>query len=449
MNQSGVRSLGRRLSWWLALQTLAGLGAVGVVVYAASAMNLSARQLAGLMQKQAMVQHVLQESVAYSNRAELQHRLDDLLAGHNDLALSLRADSGERIYQSMNAADSRLGRHATFNVEVNWPNAARLSATLSLDTAADKKLLQQLGWTLLAASAAGALLVSAGGFWLVRHGLAPIKDLVDQTSRITANSLHQQLNGSAQPEELQPLVSQFNVLLRQLDLAYAQLEGFNADVAHELCTPLATLISATELALRKQRSVDELTEVLGSNLEDLQRLAGIVQDMLFLSRADRGAVARREPAQSLAAVVAAVADYHEAALEEAGLTLQIIGDASGDFDTGLLRRALSNLIGNATRFAVRASSVTVEITELPDQQIRMAVVNRGESIEAAQLQRLFDRFFRADTARSDAGAHHGLGLAIVAAIARMHGGSTFAQSDQGLTAIGLTFSKRGQQLGQK
>jgi two-component system heavy metal sensor histidine kinase CusS len=448
VNRSGVRSLGRRLSWWLALQTLAGLGAVGVVVYAASALNLSARQLAGLTQKQAMVQHVLQESVAYNNRAELQHRLDDLLAGHSDLALSLRSNSGERIYQSSHATDSRFGKYSTFNVAVTWPDAASLSATLSLDTDADKKLLQQLGLTLLAASAAGALLVSVGGFWLVRHGLAPIKDLVDQTDCITANSLHQQLNGSAQPEELQPLVNQFNALLRRLDLAYAQLEGFNADVAHELCTPLATLISATELALRKQRSVDELIEVLASNLEDLRRLAGIVQDMLFLSRADRGAVARREPTPSLASVVAAVADYHDAALEEARLTLQIVGDACGDFDTGLLRRALSNLIGNATRFAVPTSSVNIEITELPDQQIRVAVVNRGESIEKDQLQRLFDRFFRADAARSEAGAHHGLGLAIVAAIARMHSGSTFAQSHQGLTSIGLTVPKRAQQPGQ-
>ncbi len=446
MNRSGVPSLARRLSWWLALQTLAGLGAVGVVVYAASALNLSERQLAGLTQKQAMVQHVLQESVAYNNRAELQHRLDDLLAGHSDLALSLRSDSGERIYQSANATDPRLGRYSTFNVDVGWPDTASLTATLSLDTAADKQLLQQLGLTLLAASAAGALLVSAGGFWLVRHGLAPIKDLVDQTGRITAHSLHQQLDSSAQPEELQPLVNQFNGLLRQLDRAYAQLEGFNADVAHELCTPLTTLIGATELALRKQRPVGELTEVLGSNLEDLRRLAGIVQDMLFLSRADRGAVARRETTPSLAMVVAAVADYHEAALEEAGLKLQIVGDASGDFDTGLLRRALSNLIGNATRFAVSSSAVKIEITERPDQNICLAVVNRGETIATDQLQRLFDRFFRADTARSEAGAHHGLGLAIVAAIARMHGGSTFAQSDRGITSIGLVVPKRMQQF---
>jgi two-component system heavy metal sensor histidine kinase CusS len=126
-----------------------------------------------------------------------------------------------------------------------------------------------------------------------------------------------------------------------------------------------------------------------------------------------------------------------------------MGDASGDFDTGLLRRALSNLIGNATRFAAPESSVKVEITELPDKQIRVAVVNRGEPIDAAQLQRLFDRFFRADAARCEAEAHHGLGLAIVAAIASMHGGSTFAQSDQGLTTIGLTFPESGQQHEQK
>lgn len=84
------------------------------------------------------------------------------------------------------------------------------------------------------------------------------------------------------------MVTQFNALLVRLNRAYQQLEGFNADVAHELRTPLATLIGETELALSRQRDVAELRDVLGSNLEDLQLLAGLVNDMLFLSRADRG-----------------------------------------------------------------------------------------------------------------------------------------------------------------
>ena len=276
----------------------------------------------------------------------------------------------------------------------------------------------------------------------MRRGLAPVRDLVEQTRQLAADTLRRQLDGSAQPEELKPLVEQFNALLQRLSQAYEQLEAFNADVAHELCTPLTTLISSTELSLRRKRSADELREVLGSNLEELRRLSGIVHDMLFLSQADRGAEARREPVPSLAALAASVVEYHEAALEEAQVAIEIVGDAAGEVDAALLRRALSNLIGNATRYATPASTVRLEIAQVPEGEVRVLVVNRGETISTSHLPRLFDRFFRSDSARRDGESHHGLGLAIVSAMARMHGGRPMAQSDGGRTSIGLTLAAR-------
>lgn len=441
MNRRSVGSLGRRLSWWLALQTLAGLGAVCLVVYAGAAMSLSARQTDSLTQTQALIRHVLDEAAEDGNLAGLKHRLDDFLLGREDLALTLEADAGAPLYRSGAIATSAAQRGARFDVPFTLrgtPLGARsVTATLTLDTRADQRLLRRLALTLATAAAVGALLVSLGGFGLVRRGLAPVRHLVEQTRLLAADTLYQRLDGSGQPDELQPLVVQFNALLQRLNQAYEQLEGFNADVAHELCTPLTTLISATELALRKNRSADELREVLGSNLEDLRRLAGIVHDMLFLSHADRGARARREPTPSLAAVAATVVEYHEAALDEAHVGVQIVGDAPCEIDVALVRRALSNLVGNATRYATRGSTVRVDITERLDRQVCIAVVNQGPNIPADQLPRLFDRFFRSDGARSDADSHHGLGLAIVAAIARMHGGRPVALSDGGITTIGL------------
>lgn len=202
-------------------------------------------------------------------------------------------------------------------------------------------------------------------------------------------------------------------------------------------TPLATLTSGAELALSSAKSVEELRDTLGSSLEDLQRITGIVQDMLFLSQADRGAVARRVHTPSLAAVVKQVADYHEAALEDAGLSLVVVGDAVGEFDVSLLQRALSNLIGNASRYASSGSEVRVLINSSSPNEVSIQVENRGSTIEPAALPRLFDRFFRADMARSNANRNHGLGLAIVAAIARMHGGRPIASSSEGVTKVGL------------
>jgi two-component system heavy metal sensor histidine kinase CusS len=242
-------------------------------------------------------------------------------------------------------------------------------------------------------------------------------------------------------EELEPWIAQFNALLERLEAAYRQLEGFNADVAHELRTPLATLIGQTEVALSRERSADALHDILASNLEELQRLAALVNDMLFLASADRGAQARRNGSTSLAAIAAQVIEFHEAALTERALSVAVRGDAVVPIDEPLFKRAISNLLGNAIRFADSGSEIAVDIDADEPGQVKVLVQNRGVEIEPAHLPRLFDRFFRAESSRHSEGEpHHGLGLSIVAAIARMHSGRTFARSGDGVTALGFTVS---------
>ena len=439
MSRSRVGSLGRRLSTWLALQSLAGLSVVCVAVYAVTHMNFEARQIEALTQKQTQVRHLLTEETQRGDASTLTHKLDDFFVGHQDLALSLvRPDGGVFYQRAVGASSPGSARVVRFEVASLATAPDKLTAVLTLDTGDDRQLLRRLALTLLAAALSGAALVSVGGFVLVRLGLRPVRELVEQTRLLAADTLHRRLDGSGQAEELEPLIAQFNELLGRLSQAYEQLEGFNADVAHELCTPLATLISSTELALRRARGADELREVLGSNLEELQRVAGIVQDMLFLSQADRGSSARRVATASLAGVARQVADYHDAALDDAGVRVEVIGDTGGEFDLPLLQRALSNLVANATRYADRGSTIRIEIDALTGGEVRLAVANQGATIEPAHLPRLFDRFFRGDRARSGAHQNHGLGLAIVAAIARMHGGRPFASSANGTTSIGFT-----------
>ena len=439
MSRSRIGSLGRRLSYWLALQSLAGLVVVCAAVYGATHLGFQARQSEELVQKQVQLRHLLAESSHDGDVATLKHKLDDFFVGHPDIALALtRTADGSAFYRRSSPPPTGDVRVARFSLNAPAPEQGSLDAVLALDIREDTALLRRIGFTLTAAALAGTLLVSAGGFLLVRLGLRPLRDLVNQTRQLAADTLHRRLDGSAQPEELEPLIAQFNELLGRLELAYEQLEGFNADVAHELCTPLATLIGSTELALRKARDADELREVLGSNLEELQRVAGIVHDMLFLSQADRGASARRVPTPSLAALAQQVCNYHEAALVDAGLALEIVGDAEGSFDAPLLQRALSNLIGNATRYAQRGTSVRVDITHAPTGEVQLMVVNRGVTIEPNDLPRLFDRFYRGDASRTDADRNHGLGLSIVAAIARMHGGRPLATSSGGISSIGMS-----------
>jgi len=233
------------------------------------------------------------------------------------------------------------------------------------------------------------------------------------------------------------LVEQFNALLGRLEYAYVEMESFNADVAHELRTPLATLMGECELAVGGHSSAQELREVLGSNLEELHRLTAIVNAMLFLSQAARGVTARRTPIAALAQLATEVAEFHEASLMETELTVRVVGDESGRFDAPLLRQALSNLLANATRFADRATSIEILIHKNEKGFVELSVTNFGATIDPVHLPRLFDRFYRVDPAREHGDLNHGLGLSIVAAIARMHGGRTHAISTDGRTSIGF------------
>jgi two-component system, OmpR family, heavy metal sensor histidine kinase CusS len=194
-----------------------------------------------------------------------------------------------------------------------------------------------------------------------------------------------------------------------------------------------------EVSLSRQRPAGELRETMALSLEELQKLSSLIDDMLFLSHADRGARARRGAPRSLRALAEQVLEYHEITFEDAGVAAAVAGDAQAAVDDALIRRALSNLLANAARYADKGSTVQVRIEEprAGQDSARIVVENRGAPIDAQLLPRLFDRFFRADRARTECQQHHGLGLAIVAAVARMHGGRTLAESDDGVTRIGF------------
>lgn len=432
------RSLRQRLSWWLALQSFAGLGLVCLAVYLVTEFNFRDRQEETLAQKENVIRHLLAGGKEHRDAEDLTHKLDDFLVGHGDLSLEVLQSDGVVLFiHTRNQNAHTVLRHRQFEVERVDGLASRvLRVQLSLDIQTDNQLLHRLAVTLLVAAIGGAIVVSLGGVSLVNLGLAPVRRLASQTRALSAGSLHQRLDGGEQPLELVPLIDQFNALLARIEKAYSQMEGFNADVAHELCTPLATLIANNELALRHLHQAD-MQEVIASNLEELHRLTGIVKDMLFLSQADRGVGARRAPVPSLASVAADVLDYHEASLAEARLTAEVVGDAQGAFDSPLLRRALSNLLGNATQYAREGSIVQVGFKTIGEDRVLITVTNCGDTIDPEILPHFFDRFFRADPARSHGQSNHGLGLAIVGAIARMHHGKPVVWSECGVTSVGV------------
>ncbi|WP_150427109.1 heavy metal sensor histidine kinase [Dechloromonas sp. CZR5] len=430
-------TLSARLIRWLASLSLGVLGCLCLGVFFSVKANLETQQDLRLEKFSTAIRHLFEETPAHLRPGTLEHDLEDLLKINRDLHLKLLKQSGEARFVSTPGSWPAQARFYSFEL----PELARQPdftvAELALDTAPDEAILDRLAAILWAAALIGSAAITVGGYLIVYLGLSPIRTLAEQTRSLAILSLDKRLETKGIPAELQVLVDQFNDLLNRLEKAYRQLEGFNADVAHELRTPLANIIASSELALRGNDTQENLRDCIGSNLEEMHRLSGIVNDMLFLSQADRGAKARRTPIASLAQLCAEVADYYEAVFMETDLQWSIDGDAAGQFDVALLRRLLSNLLNNAARHAYPGSAIVIRIRPEADGRIELSVINRGEAIPADSLPQIFDRFFRVDTARSQGHQNHGLGLAIVSAIARMHGGEAFAQSARGETRIGV------------
>jgi two-component system, OmpR family, heavy metal sensor histidine kinase CusS len=437
-------SISRRLSRKLALFTMAVL----VVLFACSwwsvRMMMQERGTQDLLRRSELVAEVLALEARTGGEAAVLQRLqsDAPMRAQSQLKV-WRADTRVLYADPVpQLADTDHQRTHRFDVDAPQLPGGKLQAEYTVDFSRDAAIGRRWAWVLVLATLAAGAVVAVGARWHVQRQLRPLHALAAQTRQMSAGKLRQRLTLADPAEELQPWVEQFNALMQRLELSYAQLEGFNADVAHELRTPLANLMGQTEVALSRTRSADEWRETLVSNLEEMQRLSAMVNDMLFLSQADRGAVARRGAPISLAALVQQVGEFHESAIDVANLKLQVTGDVQVPVDEALVKRAVSNLLGNATRFATPGSTVVVQITGLADQQVQLDVSNQGPALDPQDLPRLFDRFFRADSARCCDGGeqHHGLGLAIVAAIARMHAGQPRASSSDGTTRVGFTLA---------
>ena len=307
---------------------------------------------------------------------------------------------------------------------------------IAIDTETFSQTQHHLLVALVSLAIVGVLLASALGYWVARIGLKPLIKLSHEAQRLAPPRLSGRLQLSPLPPELKQFVSAFNATLERVEQAYSRLESFNADVAHELRSPLTNLIGQTQVALTRGRSAEHYFEVLQSNLEELERLRSIVNDMLFLASADQGSKATQLTTASLASEVATTLDYLDFILEDAQVRVQVEGDAQVPIETAHLRRALINLLNNAVQHTGAGQVIEVRI-EAREHQVTLAVANPGPAIAGEHLPRLFERFYRVDASRRNSGANHGLGLAIVKAIALMHGGDVFVRSEGGINTFGI------------
>ncbi len=266
----------------------------------------------------------------------------------------------------------------------------------------------------------GLGIASGGGYLLARRALQPVANMAERARAITADRLSDRLPVEDPRDELGNLASVFNATFGRLEASFDQLRQFTADASHELRTPLTAMRAVGEVALREPRSDQEHREVIGSMLEEVDRLTQLVENLLSLARMDL------DPSQEPRAVLDLVEKAHETArllkvlAEEKQQTLAVesTGHVRAKADEPMIRQALLNLVDNAIRHSPAGAKITIRLKERGGTCV-VEVIDNGPGIAREHRARVFERFYRVDRSRSrrDGGAGLGLSIALRAVVA--------------------------------
>jgi two-component system heavy metal sensor histidine kinase CusS len=292
------------------------------------------------------------------------------------------------------------------------------------------QIVERYRRTIIATTAAGTLVATMLGYLFARRALIPLQRMAAQVAEVTASRLDLRLKAQDVPQELRALALSLNDMLSRLDDGFSRLSQVTADLAHDLRTPIANLRGQTEVALSRARDAEEYQALLVSNMEEFQRLTRMIENMLFLARADNAQVALHLETLDLAQQMEQIAAYFEDLAEEAGLDFLIRVNGDIVADKILFRRAVSNLVSNALRYTQAGQKIEIT-SEASEDGMSLVVSNPGVAIPAEYIGKLFERFYRADESRSNSADSTGLGLAIVHSIMELHGGRAWAENSGG------------------
>ncbi len=271
-----------------------------------------------------------------------------------------------------------------------------------------------------------AVLAVAGvaGYGLARRALNPIEEMARQAREITPDQLHARLPNADAEDELGQLARVFNGTLERLEQAFEQLRRFTADASHELRTPLAMIRSVGEVGLQKDGTRAEYRDIIGSMLEEVNRLTSLIDSLLTISRADSANIPLRSAKVPLMALAREAAGLFEVLMEEKSLRLTVDGSAEEVEGDGLiLRQALVNVIHNAVKYSPVGGAIAVRVRRVSESRVAVEVEDNGPGIPEEDRARIFDRFYRVDKARWRESGGAGLGLAIAKWAVEANGGT--------------------------
>jgi two-component system, OmpR family, heavy metal sensor histidine kinase CusS len=315
-----------------------------------------------------------------------------------------------------------------------------LTIQVAQDRSSDEQVERRFGILVLVVLSGSILASVLISIPVTRRGLRPLEEMQRSLERIGPTHLNERIVPGNWPRELQPLAVAFDEMLRRLDDSFTRLSQFSADLAHELRTPIANMLGEAQVALSRERSSPEYRETIESTIGECERLSGIVDNLLFVARAD----AAREPVErkrfDARAAAEKIAAFYQAIAEDHHVAINCKGEGEISADPALFERAVGNLVDNALRFTPEHGSIQIALAEHATD-FEVAVSDNGSGIAPEHLPRVFDRFYRAESSRGSDGA--GLGLALVKSIVDLHGGTARIQSEIGHgTTVKLTFPKK-------
>ncbi len=276
------------------------------------------------------------------------------------------------------------------------------------------------------------------GVVVARRGMRPLQEITDAVRRVSVTQLHERIGSKKWASELTYLASAFDRMLVRLESSFEQLSRFSADMAHELRTPINNLMGEAEVTLSRARTTDEYRYVLESNVEEYRKLSRMIDNLLFLARAEDSRIVAAKIRFAASQEIEAVRQYYEVLAEEQGIEISCTGDAPVNADPALFQRAMNNLLSNAIKYTPAGGKIVIDISQSGSQAFTEIRINdTGMGIPQSDLPKIYDRFYRSDLVRQLNPEGTGLGLAIVKSIMDIHGGTVVVQSEpgKGTTAI--------------
>ncbi len=456
MKHKVFNAISFRIAIIFTLSTVVILMIMGLVIHQLVMHHFETQDRTQLEGKIQLLHNLLEQNP--SNSQDLNLYLKDALVGHHDLIVQIERPTGQIIFSSAPAIiNSQSLIKSKYNPWIEWKienktyrgliynkasdqnnNISTAQIIVGVDTSEHIHFLNEFRRQLLYIGIIGTICLMLLGWFAAWRGLRPVQKMAKVAEGISAQHLSERLEVDNTPTELKSLAIAFNDMLDRLETAVGKLSDFSSDLAHEMRTPINNLMTQTQVCLSRTRDITTYQEILFSNLEEFERLARMVSDMLFLAKAEHGLHRANLQRVNLVKEVSALFDFYDAIAAEKGMSLEQTGQGYVEGDPSMLRRALSNLLSNAIKYGKSDSIIKINCQQNNDVTV-LTIENESSPLSQEQLTRLFDRFYRTDASRQRVEEGTGLGLAITKSILDVHGATIQANYDDGHIIFKIIF----------